>query len=270
MELGEKLRQARLDAGLSQRQLCGQEITRNMLSQIEHGTCNPSVSTLCYLAGQLGLPVSYFLEEDTAASSNGGCMRDGWQAYEAGDASGALRSLERYREPDPVFDREYALLRMLSLLRLAEKNIDNGRTAIAGKLLGQAQTLEEKLYWLPELKQRRLLLLGRLGERVPEDALVCLDEALLLHGASALEEGRYQKAAAYLDACQQQEGKRWLFLRAKVYFAQAEYGAAAKILVEAEKTDPDAAIPMLEQCYSALGDYQKAYYYACKGRKQAP
>ena len=53
MELGERLRQARINAGLSQRQLCGDEITRNMLSQIEHGTCNPSVSTLCYLAKRL-------------------------------------------------------------------------------------------------------------------------------------------------------------------------------------------------------------------------
>ena len=34
MSLGEKLRQARLEAGLSQRALCGGEITRNMLSRI--------------------------------------------------------------------------------------------------------------------------------------------------------------------------------------------------------------------------------------------
>ena len=37
MELGEKLRLARLEAGLSQRALCGDEITRNMLSRIENG-----------------------------------------------------------------------------------------------------------------------------------------------------------------------------------------------------------------------------------------
>ena len=37
MELGEKLRQARLEAGLTQRQLCGDQITRNMLSLIENG-----------------------------------------------------------------------------------------------------------------------------------------------------------------------------------------------------------------------------------------
>ena len=53
MELGEKLRQARLEAGFSQRQLCGEEITRNMLSQIEHGTAKPSMKTLQFLAARL-------------------------------------------------------------------------------------------------------------------------------------------------------------------------------------------------------------------------
>ena len=61
--LGEKIRQARLEQGLSQRQLCGTEITRNMLSQIESGKARPSMQTLTYLAQTLGKPVSFFLEE---------------------------------------------------------------------------------------------------------------------------------------------------------------------------------------------------------------
>ena len=55
MELGEKLRQARMNAGLSQRQLCGEVITRNMLSLIEHGSAKPSMETLKLLADRLGL-----------------------------------------------------------------------------------------------------------------------------------------------------------------------------------------------------------------------
>ena len=70
MELGEKLLQARLEAGLSQRQLCADVITRNMLSLVEHGTARPSMDTLRYLAGKLGKPMSYFLEEDVVTSSN--------------------------------------------------------------------------------------------------------------------------------------------------------------------------------------------------------
>ena len=65
MELGEKIRQARLAAGLSQRQLCGEEITRNMLSLIENGSAKPSMKTLSYLASQLGKPLSWFLDDQS-------------------------------------------------------------------------------------------------------------------------------------------------------------------------------------------------------------
>ena len=67
MELGQRLKSARLEMGLSQRQLCGDVITRNMLSQIEHGTAHPSMETLRYLASRLGKPISYFLEENTTS-----------------------------------------------------------------------------------------------------------------------------------------------------------------------------------------------------------
>ena len=50
MALGQQIRQVRLDAGLSQRQLCGGLITRNMLSQIENGNARPSMDTLQQLA----------------------------------------------------------------------------------------------------------------------------------------------------------------------------------------------------------------------------
>lgn len=267
MELGEKLRQARLRAGLSQRQLCSGEITRNMLSQIEHGTCNPSVSTLCYLARQLNLPVSYFLEEESVASSNGSCMEQAWAAFEAGDAAGALRSLERYRAPDSVYDREYAILKALALLCEAEANLDDGRVIYAQKLLSQVQELEQKLPWLADVAKRRRQLQARMGKPVALEELPSLDEELMLYAQAALESGAVQPAGAMLDACQDQALPRWQLLRARVYLEQAEYAAAAKLLQEVEPSDPDQAVPLLEKCFSALGDYRSAYYYACKGRK---
>ena len=68
MELGKRLKEVRLAQGLSQRQLCGDEITRNMLSQIENGSAKPSMDTLRYLANRLGKPISYFLGEETVTS----------------------------------------------------------------------------------------------------------------------------------------------------------------------------------------------------------
>lgn len=64
MEVGERIRQARLAAGMTQQALCGEKITRNMLSMIERGVNKPSLETLCYLAEQLGCPVDALLTDD--------------------------------------------------------------------------------------------------------------------------------------------------------------------------------------------------------------
>ena len=119
MELGEKLRQARLEAGLSQRQLCEQIITRNMLSLIENGSARPSMETLKELAARLGQPVSYFLEEQALVSPNTAVMEAARTAFDAGDFSGTLEKLALCRQPDPVYCREAELLQTLSLLALA-------------------------------------------------------------------------------------------------------------------------------------------------------
>lgn len=68
MDLGQKLRAARLEKGLSQRQLSENLITRNMLSQIENGSAKPSLPTLQALAQRLEKPVQFFLEEGSSAT----------------------------------------------------------------------------------------------------------------------------------------------------------------------------------------------------------
>ena len=134
MSLGEKLRQARLDAGLSQRELCGGEITRNMLSCIENGTAQPSMRTLQFLAGRLGKPVSYFLEEKAVVSVNQTVMASARQQYDAEQYERAMAVLEKYTEPDPVYDREKALLTILVQLGLAEQAIAQHREQYARPL----------------------------------------------------------------------------------------------------------------------------------------
>ncbi len=66
-KLGEKIRHLRIQLGITQKDLAGEKITRNMLSLIESGTASPSVSTLVYIAERLGTPAGYFFtstEED--------------------------------------------------------------------------------------------------------------------------------------------------------------------------------------------------------------
>lgn len=98
MELGEKIRQARQAMGLSQRQLCGEEITRNMLSLIENGAAKPSMKTLAVLAERLGKPIGYFLDENAPDPgelvTSAEHLRKAEQALEAGKERYARQLLE--------------------------------------------------------------------------------------------------------------------------------------------------------------------------------
>ncbi len=64
LTLGQKIKSARKELGLTQAELVGDRITRNQLSLIENGINNPSIPTLEFLAERLGRPVSYFLSDD--------------------------------------------------------------------------------------------------------------------------------------------------------------------------------------------------------------
>ena len=177
MELGERIKQARLDAGLSQRALCGDRITRNMLSQIEHGTARPSMQTLQYLAERLEKPVSFFLEE-SAVTPNQILMAKARQAYSRGNGREALLALEDYAAPDGALDWEFGLLGFLCCLEQAEKNLEQGRRPVAEKLLSQT-FLYESPYITPELRQRRDRLSFRLGKKDMPQSFPPLDEELL-------------------------------------------------------------------------------------------
>ena len=183
MELAQKLKQARLDAGLSQKALCGARITRNMLSQIENGSARPSMDTLRYLAGQLGKPLSYFLEDDAVTSPNQELMA---QARTA-NASDALHLLGQYKAPDPTFDAERWLLESLVCMQLAEDALTQGKPGYARTLLERAGVAGSRTaYYTPDNERRRVLLLHRAGEKISAEKLPDLTQELLLLAEDAL------------------------------------------------------------------------------------
>ena len=262
MELGEKLRNARLEAGLSQRQLCGDTITRNMLSLIEHGSAKPSMDTLKVLAARLGKPVSFFLEEDAVTSPNGDTMDAARRLYDSGEFAEAALVLEEYRTPDPVYDREERLLRGLVFLELAEQAIAEARYPYAMELLQKADT--DSPYCREALSRRRLLLLGRIpGQRVSGE-LPALEEELMLRAEEALTSGNAERAGKLLEAAEDRESSRWNLLRGRVYLEEKDYRKAAQCLHLAEAACPKETAPLLEHCYRELEDYRRAYEYACR------
>ena len=165
MELGEKIRQARLEAGLSQRALCGDVITRNMLSQIENGSAKPSMATLQHLAKGLGKPVGFFLEEQSVLSPNPQIMLDARQAYAVKDHTGVLSLLEYYQGPDPLFDEEKHYLWALSSLALAENQLHTAPQTAETYL---EQINHHSIYYTEVMEQRRRILLQRVWQELEQ------------------------------------------------------------------------------------------------------
>ena len=63
-----------------------------------------------------------------------------------------------------------------------------------------------------------------------------------------------------------QTSTQYQWLAGQAEFALGSYETAVKYLLAVEALHP-RAVELLEVCYRELGDYKKAYEYACKGRK---
>ena len=263
MELGQRLKTRRLELGLSQRQLCGDVITRNMLSQIENGTARPSMDTLTYLADRLGKPVSFFLQEDAVTSPNQDLMAKAREALLQKDYEAVRSALEGYKGPDETFDWEKGLL-------WAKANMALARAAFAEQRIPYAKTLlQEACIESPYFDGARDLGYAMLMAEIDPDALETddlpdLQPILLAKARQAVARGDMGRAKDYLQAADDQSSLSWNLLQGEVHFAAGEYAQAAERYRRVEETQPELAWEKLEQCYIGLEDYKQAYIYACK------
>lgn len=268
-DLGQRLKQARLEAGLSQRELCGDVITRNMLSQIENGAARPSMDTLGYLARRLGKSIGWFLDEGALESPNAGCIHRAREAFDRGDHAGVLAALEAFQEPDAVFSREKGWMEYCALLRQAEWMLEDGRRLYALELLERARSMEERSGLGTWDRRQRLLLLGKAsgtGMTALCQALPSLDPELELRARAAMESRDFSRAAGLLECMEDRSTPRWNWLRGAAFLGEKQYEQAVAPLLAAESEFPQV-LPLLEECFRELGDYRRAYEYACKQKK---
>lgn len=169
MTLGQKIKAARLDRGMTQKELVGDAITRNMLSKIENDSATPSVRTLEYLAQALDLPTGYFL---AGAPLSIGSIPDGLDgprdAYRRGDWLGCLDQLNADQKAS-TSDEGY-LLHAHAGAYAAKSALEQGDYATARELAETAQYYnQEGMYYSSALSMELSLTLGH--------ALVHLGEA---------------------------------------------------------------------------------------------
>lgn len=260
MTMGQRILAARLEAGLSQRQLAGEEITRNMLSAMEHDSANPSVATLRYLSWRLDKPVSYFLGEDVPEIPEYPTLLKARRFFDEGAYRDSLEALDAIEQPGEILGREISLLRVLAAMALGEEMTAQGRNSYAMHLLELAvKDGAQCPYFTDGLEERLELLRAEAGDR---NAMPRADRALLVQARLTMEDGQNQQARRYLEAVRDQTSPLWNELMGRLCLAGKDYREAVRCFHRAEETVDVRR--ELEICYRELEDYKMAYYYAKK------
>jgi transcriptional regulator with XRE-family HTH domain len=210
LRIGERIREARHRAGMTQQQLAGDRYTKAYVSALETGIARPSMVALTFISQRLGLPPSHFLDEQNPTWSrlqvDMHLAAGEWQT-----AADGYRVLL-----DGVLD-DTSRAEVLRGMAEAEARLDHGKQAIAAGAeaarifseLGRPADEALARYWLAyglyetdnEADARSLL--TSLLERVRAGLAVEPDfELRVLMALSAVESrvGAHNRSLAYLEA----------------------------------------------------------------------
>ncbi|HKO33384.1 MAG TPA: helix-turn-helix transcriptional regulator, partial [Candidatus Limnocylindria bacterium] len=209
-QIGQRIREARRRAGLTQQQLAGERYTKAYVSALETGIARPSMVALSYLSERLGLPPSHFLDERTPAWTrlevDMQLAAGEWQAAADGYETLLSDSMDDQIRAEVLRGQAEALVRL-----------DRGREAVAAgaeaarifSSLGRASEEALSRYWLAyglylsdaEADARSMLL--TLLERVRSGLKVEPEfEMRLMIALAAVESrvGNYAESLAHLEA----------------------------------------------------------------------
>ena len=280
MTLGQKLRQTRLSKGLSQSQVAGDCVTRNMLSQIENDQASPSMRTLEHLAQALGVSVGWLLsDEQTDAAMER--MRRARTLLRERNFEGCL-ALFAQDEPG---DDETLLLRSMAAGELAGQLLLDEQISRAKELAALSLEWNRKsLYGTAQAQITALDVLARAAilENCPDEAVERY-RASYLEGQNAVRYhftmARFHLQQEHIQAAEREiwsiaelpEASRgeYLILRGKIAAKREQYENAALYFHQAEELSLGRMLERelyegLEICCRELGDYQQAYLYASK------
>ena len=169
--IGAKIRELRLKRGMTQSQLAGDQITRNMLSLIESDKASPSVSTLCYLAERLEMPVGYFFLSDEGENRyrKFTVIDEMKEKYRARDYRGCISLCESL--PENAADDEIAMILAISHLKSATESAQLLDLRSAEKSLGQAAFYASKSLYCDAAFGRALNYTAELFRAAPSDEI---------------------------------------------------------------------------------------------------
>ena len=286
MTLGEKIKAARLERHMTQKDVVGDYITRNMLSKIENGSATPSVKTLEYLANALGLPAGYFMSESQGDEVTPGDVTTARNYFREGEYEGCIHLLEQL-DLDGGYRDEALLLLARSKIVMSKRAMTDGRYEEAIRLAKEAiDHNADSIYESTAFKTEALLLVARCTMEMGGNFAAALDAYQTSYQDQGLGEFyRLTMAEYYIDQGDLEKAKKemdsivrlsdatkpaYLMLQGRMGIKDNQYAEAAKQLERAEQLARTSGsnffmsglYSMLEQCYREMEDFKKAYHYA--------
>lgn len=280
MKVGERIKELRISKMMTQADLAGDHITRNMLSCIENGSANPSLSTILYLAGRLNVPAGFLLAEDGDEGiyrklSNLSNIK---RAYSAKDWQGC-RSLCLSGCPEK--DDEIRLLLADCDAKIAAEEFHAGRLRSCCRFFDEALEYADRTIYPTEAIKAEAVVFFRLMERVSPTLtsdILDFEEPLSLRSNSALaiyeeilsdaDRGDLERVREQLKRLPE-DSFYVIHVRGKLYMAEGNYAQAESLLRAALQSDT-ALEPVflwtvfgeLENCCKEAENFKDAYRFA--------
>ena len=188
LRLGERVRQLRSAAGLTQTDLAGDRCSKEYVSQIERGKTRPTRETIEWLAARLGVDAG-FLASGVAADERGrieGALARAEALYEAGEDVEAASAFEVLIPSARATGSPELQVRSLVGTGLAKMRLSEHRAAL--ELFTEARALTESESFSDVERADVLLRLGgcRYQLNSTQSAIALFDEALTLAERSGL------------------------------------------------------------------------------------
>ena len=287
VEVGARIKAARLGAGLTQARLAEGRYTKAYISALENGLSKPSLAALTFIAGRLSLPVTHFLEEASPA----------WSRLEAdlrlasGDwavAADAYRDLlPGETHPTRRAELERGLAEALYRLDQHEEALRLASSAAAAfDAVGAAADAAAARYWmagafimLDNEAEARSILRGvldqvRAGLKVEPDwevrILIALANADHRGGEESRALGYLEEARALVSNVDDRRRAVFLSSLAASYRERGDLEAAVRLANQAmaryRELFLESEVALLENelalNYMGMGSYERARAYA--------
>ncbi len=133
IDLGKRIKEARIAKKMTQSEVVGTFITRNMLSQIESGAAMPSIKTLEYLSKVLELPITLLVDDESNDPIE--ALLTAKRLLQNKDYFSLIAMKENI--PDALIDEFYALL-TIAHLELAKMSFEGKDFRIALRFAQEA------------------------------------------------------------------------------------------------------------------------------------